>query len=147
MIRLVQVSGLTGDRKSWNFDNAKILVISEDGAGSAMFSEITEKNSSATRGDMASADYTFNAKTNTWESVQKAPNSDLTGHMYANGTSSSGTGLSRYVPSGADVYLIDSADLVEAMTNGGKAFKNVNFATSYYKDVKTKSVSGTVEMY
>lgn len=137
-------SGLTGDRKSWNFDNAKILVISEDGAGSAMFSEITEKNSSATRGDMASADYTFNAKTNTWESVQKAPNSDLTGHMYANGTSSSGTGLSRYVPSGADVYLIDSADLVEAMTNGGKAFKNVNFATSYYKDVKTKSVSGTV---
>ena len=137
-------SGLTGDRKSWNFDNAKILVISEDGAGSAMFSEITEKNSSATRGDMASADYTFNAKTNTWESVQKAPNSDLTGHMYANGTSSSGTGLSRYVPSGADVYLIDSADLVEAMTNGGKAFKNVNFATSYYKDVKTKSVTGTV---
>lgn len=137
-------SGLTGDRKSWNFDNAKILVISEDGAGSAMFSEITEKNSSATRGDMASADYTFNAKTNTWESVQKAPNSDLTGHMYANGTSSSGTGLSKYVPSGADVYLIDSADLVEAMTNGGKAFKNVNFATSYYKDVKTKSVTGTV---
>ena len=63
-------------------------MISEDGAGSAMFSEITEKNSSATRGDMASADYTFNAKTNTWESVQKAPNSDLTGHMYANGTSS-----------------------------------------------------------
>lgn len=38
-------------------------MISEDGAGSAMFSEITEKNSSATRGDMASADYTFNAKT------------------------------------------------------------------------------------
>lgn len=66
-------------------------MISEDGAGSAMFSEITEKNSSATRGDMASADYTFNAKTNTWESVQKAPNSDLTGHMYAKGTSSSGT--------------------------------------------------------
>ncbi|MFR5027966.1 MAG: hypothetical protein ACLTDF_03590 [Coprococcus sp.] len=60
-----------------------------------MFSEITEKNSSATRGDMASADYTFNAKTNTWESVQKAPNSDLTRtYMYTNGTSSSGTGLS-----------------------------------------------------
>ncbi len=139
-------SGLTGDRKEWNFDNAKILVISEDGAASPMSSELSTINSSANEGDRAAADYRFNKKTKTWESVQKAPNSELTAHLYANGTASGGTGVSKYVPSGADIYVLDSENLVDALTNGGKPFSNMSLAGSYYMDVQTKSVSGKVKI-
>lgn len=138
-------SGLTGDRKEWNFDNAKVLIISEDGANSAMFTEMKEKNS-GNRAESAASDYKFDKKTQTWKSVEKAPNSELTGHMYANGTSASGTGISKYVPSGADIYVLDSANIVDALTNGGVPYSNMALSNSAYMDVKTKTVSGTVRL-
>lgn len=138
-------SGLTGDRKEWNFDNAKVLIISEDGANSAMFNEMKEKNS-GNRAESAASDYKFDKKTQTWKSVEKAPNSELTGHMYANGTSASGTGISKYVPSGADIYVLDSANIVDALTNGGVPYSNMALSNSAYMDVKTKTVSGTVRL-
>ena len=136
-------SGLTGDKKVWNFDNAKILIISENGTGSAMFSEIKDSNS-GNSAETSAGDYKFDDATQTWKSVEKAPNSELTGHMYANGTSSSGTGISKYVPSGADIYVLDSNDIVDALTNGGVAYSNMSLASSAYMDVQTKTVSGTV---
>lgn len=138
-------SGLTGDRKEWNFDNAKVLIISEDGANSAMFNEMKEKNS-GNSAESAASDYKFDKKTQTWKSVEKAPNSELTGHMYANGTSASGTGISKYVPSGADIYVLDSANIVDALTNGGVPYSNMALSNSAYMDVKTKTVSGTVRL-
>lgn len=138
-------SGLTGDRKEWNFDNAKVLIISEDGANSAMFTEMKEKNS-GNSAESAASDYKFDKKTQTWKSVEKAPNSELTGHMYANGTSASGTGISKYVPSGADIYVLDSANIVDALTNGGVPYSNMALSNSAYMDVKTKTVSGTVRL-
>lgn len=138
-------SGLTGDRKEWNFDNAKVLIISEDGANSAMFTEMKEKNS-GNSAESAASDYKFDKKTQTWKSVEKAPNSELTGHMYANGTSASGTGISKYVPSGADIYVLDSANIVDALTNGGVPYSNMALSKSAYMDVKTKTVSGTVRL-
>ena len=138
-------SGLTGDRKEWNFDNAKVLIISEDGANSAMFTEMKEK-SSGNSAESAASDYKFDKKTQTWKSVEKAPNSELTGHMYANGTSASGTGISKYVPSGADIYVLDSANIVDALTNGGVPYSNMALSNSAYMDVKTKTVSGTVRL-
>lgn len=138
-------SGLTGDRKEWNFDNAKVLIISEDGSNSAMFNEMKEKNS-GNSAESAASDYKFDKKTQTWKSVEKAPNSELTGHMYANGTSASGTGISKYVPSGADIYVLDSANIVDALTNGGVPYSNMALSNSAYMDVKTKTVSGTVRL-
>jgi len=138
-------SGLTGDRKEWNFDNAKVLIISEDGANSAMFTEMKEKNS-GNSAESAASDYKFDKKTQTWKSVEKAHNSELTGHMYANGTSASGTGISKYVPSGADIYVLDSANIVDALTNGGVPYSNMALSNSAYMDVKTKTVSGTVRL-
>lgn len=138
-------SGLTGDRKEWNFDNAKVLIISEDGANSAMFTKMKEKNS-GNSAESAASDYKFDKKTQTWKSVEKAPNSELTGHMYANGTSASGTGISKYVPSGADIYVLDSANIVDALTNGGVPYSNMALSNSAYMDVKTKTVSGTVRL-
>lgn len=135
--------GLTGDKKTWDFDNAKVLIISQDGANSPMFAEMRGKNN-GTSAESSSVDYKFDAKTQTWKSVEKAPNSELTGHMYANGTSASGTGISKYVPSGADLYVLNSDDIVEALTNGGVSYSNMALASSAYMDIQTTTVSGTV---
>jgi hypothetical protein len=123
----------TREKTSWNFDNAKVLVISES-SSSAMYDELKKINSSKS----TSSNYVLNSKTNVWESVEKAPNSTLTENLYA-------PTRSRYIPSGADIYQITSSELVKAMDDGGK-LENQSLSGSYFMDVATKTVSGTIKL-
>lgn len=138
-----QMDGVTKNRKEWNYDNAKILIISEDGK-SDMFTEMSKNNiNSATAGKIDASQFIYDESTGVWKSnVEKVPNSTLTGHMYMDGVS----GANKYVPSGADLYVIKSSDLVKGITKDGTTVTNQSFAKSAYKDVDTKSVSGTIRV-
>ncbi len=123
--------GITGDRKEWEFDNANILIISE-GTTSAMFNTMSSMNSNEL---FSASDYSFNNKNNKWEAVNTASNSVLTELMYDDGAT--------YVPSGANLYLLDSGKFMNAITSGS-SFDDICLASSYYKDVETTSISGSI---
>ncbi|MBP3325333.1 MAG: DUF5057 domain-containing protein [Coprococcus sp.] len=130
-------AGLTGDKKEWNFDNANVLIISEE-TTSAMFNTMSGMNSNAA---FAASDYKYNKKTGKWEAVESAPNSELTKLMYNTGS----TGDAKHVPSGANIYLLDSSKLMDAISSGS-SFSNMKLSSSYYKDVETKSISGSIKV-
>lgn len=130
-------AGLTGDKKEWNFDNANILVISE-GTTSSMFNTMSGMNSNAA---FSASDYKYNKNTGKWEAVESAPNSDLTKLMYNTGS----TGDAKHVPSGANLYLLDSSKFMNAITSGS-SFDDMSLSSSYYKDVETKSISGSIKV-
>lgn len=133
-------SGTTGDKSSWKYDHAKILVISEKD-DSKMFNEMKDINDNT---DTRESKYTYDSDSATWKSVEAAPNSELTSHMYSQGRVDDSLGLSPYVPSGAEIYQISSFDIREAMTDGTKGFITSSMPNSHYMDVKTKNVSGKV---
>ncbi len=136
--------GLTTKRKSWDFDNAKILVISENG-NKTMFSELSGKNTAPDNSPSAMAD-TYKKSANSgdkvivWKAEEKAKNSDLTGTLYSGGKD----GSNAYVPSGAEIHLITPENLEASMRDGSKGLIETSIAGSFYKDVTTKTVSGTV---
>lgn len=133
-------SGTTGDKSSWKYDHAKILVISEKD-DSKMFNEMKDINDNT---DTRESKYTYDSDSATWKSVEAAPNSELTSHMYSQGRADDSLGLSPYVPSGAEIYQISSFDIKEAITDGTKGFKTSSMPNSHYMDVKTKNISGKV---
>lgn len=126
------------------FDNARILVISEntENSTSPIFSALKQDgiNSSSVTIDNSANSYVY--KNSTWQSVQKAKNSTLTGHMYVDGINNTG----KNVASGADIYLINSANLKDGLGLDGTTISNQSFAESAFMDVKTKSVSGVVDV-
>ena len=138
-------SGLTGDKNSWPFDHAKILVISENDV-SSMFTEMKpiSDNEDSGNSENRTDRYTYDEATATWKSVETAPNSELTSYMYSQGRVDDSLGLSPYVPSAAEIYQIDSANLRSAMTDGTKGFRTASLPKSHYSDIKTKNISGTI---
>ena len=136
--------------KGWDFDNAKILVITDSyTADNALVGEL-KANGASNMVDQSS--YVYNGTNQTWESVKRAANSKLTSELY----SRSSTSL--YIPSGVDIYTVNSSDLSRAL--GNKSWNitddqgndienfglNISYSNSYYMDVQTKFVSGTVRL-
>ncbi|MGN0395850.1 MAG: hypothetical protein ACI4EF_10825, partial [Coprococcus sp.] len=93
---------ITANRKTWNFDNANILVISEN-EDSDMFNTFKTINSND---NFSYSDY--NSTADGWKAVETAPNSELTKLLY-------GATTHRYVPSGANLFLLNSANLKTAV--------------------------------
>lgn len=139
-----QLDTSVSDSQKVLFDNARILVISEntDNSTSPIFTALKQDgiNSSPVTIDNSADSYVY--KNSTWQSVQKAKNSTLTGHMYVDGTNNTG----KNVASGADIYLVNSADLKAGLGADGTTITNQSFAESAFMDVKTKSVSGVVDV-
>lgn len=131
------VQGLTAKKRAWDFDNANVLIIT-DGTSNSMFQELAASNDAP----KFSADaYEYNSKTQTWEAVEKAENSVFTSAAYV--------GNYRYVPSGANIYVLQSKDILKGV-NASSDADGVSFATSdiantYFKDIKVKEVSGTIQ--
>lgn len=131
------------------FDNARILVISEntDNNTSPIFEKLKKdgiNTAPVTTSDTNyAASYVFDANTGTWKSVQKAKNSDLTKYMYVDGVNNTG----KNVASGADIYLINSNNLKDGLDSTKKTTITVqSFANSAFMDVRTKSISGVVNL-
>lgn len=128
-----KVTGQTASRKSWKYDNANVLVIS-NGESDRMFKTLAANNDS--NGMTASA-YKYNKKNQTWESVENADNSVFTGAAYANNY--------RYTPSGANIYVLQSKDVLNAITeNEGAVFSSYDLSNTGFDDIKTTEVSGEV---
>lgn len=127
--------GKTGSKTTWDFDNANVLIIS-DGTSSDMYTTLKAASSSTASAD----DYVFNNKNQTWESVEKAPNSIFTSNAYYTGAS----GTYRYVPSGANIFQID-ASLLEKGISTGVTFTNAALSSSGFKDVITQTVTGEIK--
>lgn len=144
-----QMKGATKNRnnKDWKFDNARILVISENDS-SDIFNELKQNGkdgypiNSATNNSIDSTQFSYDDATDTWKAnVEKVPNSELTGHMYLDGVSNTNAN----VPSGAALYLLKSSDL-KAGLDSGTTIKDMSLPNSAYQDVPTKSISGTVRV-
>ena len=128
------IGGITASRTKWDFDNAEVLVIS-NGESSRMFDELAANNDST---HMDASAYTFNKKTNTWEAEETAENSVFTGAAYAS------RGY-RYVPSGANIYVLQSRDIKNALTSGeGAVYSTTDLSNTGFQDVATKELSGEV---
>lgn len=135
-------TGITTKRKSddWNFDNAKILVISENN-GKAMFDELKSKNSSTDNmADAYKPSEHDGDKVLVWTAQTRATNSVLTGNLYSGGKD----GSNANVPSGADIYLITPEKLEASMKNGSAGLSEYSNSASFFKDVTTKTVSGVI---
>lgn len=128
-------SGLTGSKTSWDFDNAKILVIT-NGESSKMYNELISGNSLS--GHPAASDYSYDAASGIWKSVTTAANSTVTSSLYYTGNA----GDYAYVPSGADIYRIESKNLIDAITSGTSF--NYNNSSTGYMDVATKTIKATI---
>lgn len=137
-------NGVTTARKEWNFDNAKILIIAEDGVTS-MYDAMKSINSSPANSTMAMADVYKKSENDgdgviVWSSVAKAENSEVTGSLYSGGRDNSNS----YVPSGADIYCITPENLEASMKNGSAGINSMSLSSSYFMDITTKTVSGVV---
>lgn len=124
--------------RKWDFDNAKILVITESDTQTDMVKTLTDIGGSALPDKDA---YKFNETTGKWASEANAENGALTSALYESG--------SNHAPSGADIYYISSSKLSAAYDSGddsGKYKLTVVESSTYYKDVQTKSVSGVVDI-
>ena len=117
------------------FDNANVLVIT-DGTSNSMFSELASKNDAP---QCSAENYVYNSKKQIWESVVKAPNSDFTSDAYA------GKGY-KFVPSGANIYQIQSKDLLNAVDSSkGAKYTANDLAKTYFQDVAAKQITGTIK--
>ncbi len=121
----------TASNTEWDFDNAKILIIT-DGTSNSILSALDSTNDAT----MDSSVYTYDDATGTWVSKSKASNSSFTAS-----NSAYLSGLTSY-PSGADIYVISTADenLKNAVESTG-TLTNASLASSYYEDITTTSVS------
>ena len=127
--------GISGSRHEWKFDNANVLVIT-DGTSNSMFSELASKNDAP---QCSAENYVYNSKKQIWESVVKAPNSDFTSDAYA------GKGY-KFVPSGANIYQIQSKDLLNAVDSSkGAKYTANDLAKTYFQDVAAKQITGTIK--
>ena len=128
-----KVTGQTASRKSWDYDNANVLVIS-NGESDRMFTTLAANNDSK---GMTAAAYKYNKKNQTWESVETADNSAFTSVAYGNNY--------RYTPSGANIFVLQSKDIPNAITEQeGAVFSTSDLSNTGFKDVKTTEVSGEV---
>ena len=127
--------GISGSRHEWKFDNANVLVIT-DGTSNSMFADLASKNDAP---QCSAENYVYNSKKQTWESVVKAPNSAFTSDAYA------GKGY-KFVPSGANIYQIQSADLLNGVdASKGAMFSDKDLAKTYFEDVAAKQITGTIK--
>ena len=128
-----KVTGQTAARKSWDYDNANVLVIS-NGESDRMFTTLAANNDSK---GMTAAAYKYNKKNQTWESAETADNSAFTSVAYGNNY--------RYTPSGANIFVLQSKDIPNAITEQeGAVFSTSDLSNTGFKDVKTTEVSGEV---
>ncbi len=120
---------------TWDFDNAKILVIRDGDEGSStMYNALKSINSS-------SSDLTSTYKDNsngTWVASTSAKNSDLTSLLYYTANNYA------YVPSGADIYVVNSEDLQIGITKTGTTYADMSLSSSYFQDVNYQTISGTI---
>jgi hypothetical protein len=128
-------TGATSEKTSWDYDNAKILVIT-NGTSSNMYNTLSGINSVS--GHPTADDYTYNSSTGAWTSVTKATNSDLTKALYNTGAD----GSYAYVPSGANIYRVKSSDLVNATTTGAKL--DYSPSSTGYMDIQTCGYQVTI---
>lgn len=129
---------VTSSQNTWtnNFDNAKVLIISEDAQNSEMFNQFKEIN------DAAAGGYIYNSRNGIWEAEATARNSEFTSSLYARADSSA------YIPSGADIFLLEGTgdNVLNALSasGAGATFADIDLAGTYYRDIKTMTLSGTV---
>lgn len=131
-----ETAGTTGSKKSWDFDNANILIISGSDS-SSMYTQFKEINDSS---KFDASAYTYNEKTKTWEAEKTAKNSTLTSLAYSTGAN----GTYAYVPSGANLYLLNAANIQAGITSTGTKFAQTDMAATYFKDIETRTISGTI---
>ncbi len=131
-----QIETSTKDTWSDTFDNAKVLIISEDAENSDMFNLFKDMN------DSLGGAYNYDKRSGIWQAEAAARNSEFTSKLYANANSSA------YIPSGADLFLLDGhgETVLNALSASGTGatFADIDLANSYYRDIQTMTLSGTV---
>lgn len=132
--RTVSSGDQSGQRRAWDFDNAKILIISE-GKNSAMFDQFKDMNDS-TGGS-------YELEDGVWQAEKYAENSELTSLLYPR------TFGYAFIPSGADIFLLDAQgasgdNFMNAISGAGVPFTAIDPAATGYRDIATTTISGQV---
>ena len=127
----------TSSNTSWDFDNAEILVIT-DGTSSSMADALKAAGSSSTSLNDENV-YVYDSSTGVWSSKSSASltNSTFTAAAYDSDVATES------FPSGADIYVISDSNLSAALS-GTTTLDQKYLSSSYFEDIETTSVSGTI---
>ena len=128
-------SGLTGSKTEWDYDNAKILVIT-NGESNSMYYELIDGNDKS--GYPTENSYTYSESTGIWSSVAKARNSDVTTGLYYTNNDNYA-----FVPSGAEIYRLQSSNLLSAITGTGSIY-DYHPSDTGYLDVSTAAITANI---